>query len=107
MGTRSTDAAAAAPIPMASASYLSRAFVSWMTPIFMIGYRRQLQEEDVSEMIPEHKTRSLSSRLQQCWDAELKGAASKTRKPSLLRALVRFAPGYFWFGQVCLFISGI
>ncbi|KAG0229963.1 hypothetical protein BGX31_006020 [Mortierella sp. GBA43] len=77
-----------------------------MTPLFKIGYRRRLQEQDISEMLPEHKTGVLSAQLREYWDAELREASSNgRRKPSLLRAIVRFIIPYFWFGQVCLFIS--
>ncbi|KAF9354827.1 hypothetical protein BGX34_010786 [Mortierella sp. NVP85] len=101
--TKETDV----PIPEASASYISKVFISWMTPIFKIGYRRHLQEQDISEMIPEHRTKALSIRLQECWDEELRNASTEGghRQPSLTRAICRFVPPYFWFGQVCLVIS--
>lgn len=107
METRATKEADA-PIPEASATYISKVFVSWMTPTFKIGYRRQLQEQDISDMIPEYRTKALSTRLQECWDEELRKASSENghRQPSLTRAICRFALPYFWFGQVCLFISG-
>lgn len=95
-----------ASTPESSTFYVSEAFVSWMTPIFKIGYRRQLQEEDINEMRPEHRTKVLSTRLQECWDTELRRASTNNRHPSLFRAIGWFILPHFWFGQVCCFICG-
>ena len=92
--------------PETVASLYSRLTFSWMNPLFNIGYRRQLQEDDVWEMAPEHKARILREKLGVCWEDEKRKARIKSRKPSLLRAIARFALPTYWFGQVCLLVSG-
>lgn len=94
------------PNPETLASLYSRLTIDWMNPIFKIGYRRQLQEDDIFEMAPQRKTKVLGDRLNVCWEDEKIKARLKNRKPSLLRALVRYALPSYWFGIVCLFTSG-
>ncbi|KAF9575235.1 hypothetical protein EC968_003876 [Mortierella alpina] len=93
--------------PEAKASLISLLFLSWMNPLFKTGYRRQIQESDISEMLPKWKTGVLGQQLHERWEQEKLRAAAKGQNPRLLRALVRFALPTTWFalGQVCLLIS--
>ncbi|KAF8940193.1 hypothetical protein BGZ58_007436 [Dissophora ornata] len=91
--------------PEATASYFSQITLSWMTPIFKIGYRRQLQEGDIYEMLPKRRAEILGRQLRECWDEERRKAQVKGRKPSLLRAMAWFILPHYWFAQVCLVIS--
>ncbi|GJJ74307.1 hypothetical protein EMPS_06665 [Entomortierella parvispora] len=93
------------PNPETVAPLYSRVTITWMNPIFKIGYRRQLQEEDIFEMAPQWKTKVLGEKLTVCWEDEKTKAKLKNRKPSLLRALVRFALPTYWLGIICLFVS--
>ncbi|KAG0048480.1 hypothetical protein BGZ83_006567 [Gryganskiella cystojenkinii] len=91
--------------PEIAASFYSRLAFSWMNSLFNLGYRRQLQEDDIWQVAPEHETKLLGERLSVCWDDEKRKARIKGRKPSLVRAIARFALPTYWFGQICLFIS--
>ncbi|KAG0263849.1 hypothetical protein BG011_007937 [Mortierella polycephala] len=91
--------------PEATASVFSKIMLSWMDPIFKVGYRRQLQESDLFEMLPQRKAAVLGQRLNDCWDQERRKAAAKGRNPSLLRAMVQFGLPMYWFGQICLLVS--
>ncbi|KAG0370512.1 hypothetical protein BGZ54_006027 [Gamsiella multidivaricata] len=76
-----------------------------MTPIFKAGYRRQLQEEDIYEMLPDRRANVLGQRMRGCWTEELKRAAVKGRQPSLLRAMIWFTLPYYWFGQIIVYLE--
>ncbi|KAG0023806.1 hypothetical protein BGZ80_007988 [Entomortierella chlamydospora] len=89
----------------ASASLFSILTVSWLTPMFKIGYRRQLQESDIPEMLPERRASALAPQLQRYWDRERQSAAEAGRPPSLLRALAWFILPHYWTGQVSLLLS--
>ncbi|KAF9951567.1 hypothetical protein BGZ72_006947 [Mortierella alpina] len=93
--------------PEARASLISLVFLSWMTPLFKAGYRRQIQESDIAEMLPKWRTDVLGQQLHERWEQEKVRAAAKGQSPRLLRALVRFVLPTTWFvlGQVCLFVS--
>ncbi|CAO3572786.1 unnamed protein product [Mortierella alpina] len=93
--------------PESKASLLSLLFLSWMDPLFKTGYRRQIQEDDVSEMLPKWKTDVLGQQLHVRWEQEKVRAAAKGQSPQLLRALVRFMLPTTWFvlGQGCLLVS--
>ncbi|KAF9966127.1 hypothetical protein BGZ70_003222 [Mortierella alpina] len=56
--------------PEAKASLLSLFFLSWMDPLFKTGYRRQIQEGDISEMLPKWKTDVLGQQLHARWEQE-------------------------------------
>ncbi|KAF9285261.1 hypothetical protein BGZ68_004019 [Mortierella alpina] len=101
------DGEAGCATPEAKASFLSLVFLSWMNPLFKTGYRRQIQESDVSEMLPKWKTDVLGQQLHERWEQEKLRAAAKGQDPRLLRALIRFVLPTTWFvvGQGCLFVS--
>lgn len=102
----SRDRTKDSPNPETVASLYSQLTIDWMNPLFKIGFRRQLQEDDIFEMAPQRKTKVLGDRLTVCWEDEKIKAKLKNRKPSLLRALVRYALPTYWFGIICLFVSG-
>ncbi|KAF9109320.1 hypothetical protein BGX27_007755 [Mortierella sp. AM989] len=78
--------------PEATASLFSQVTVSWMTPIFKIGYRRQLQESDMYEMLPERRASVLGPQLREYWDNERRHAAAAGRPPSLLHNIAKLVP---------------
>ncbi|KAF9990004.1 hypothetical protein BGZ75_003992 [Mortierella antarctica] len=74
--------------PEAKASLLSLLFLNWMTPLFKTGYRRQIQESDIAEMLPKWKTDVLGQQLHERWEQEKIRASAKGQSPRLLRALI-------------------
>ncbi|KAI1320456.1 hypothetical protein EDD11_000841 [Mortierella claussenii] len=98
----------ATPInPEASASFFSRITMSWIMPLFKVGFRRQLQEEDINDMLPQRTTAVLGPGLRKHWDNEAEKASSKARRPSLLRAMSRFIWLKYIPGQAALFGANI
>ena len=39
---------------------------SWLNPLFLIGYKRSLEGEDVDDVLPEYRSRILGETLQRC-----------------------------------------
>ncbi|KAF9194091.1 hypothetical protein BGZ51_001070 [Haplosporangium sp. Z 767] len=91
--------------PEATASAFSKMTLSWMDPIFKIGYRRHLQESDLFEMLPQRKAAVLGQRLNDCWNQERRKAAMKGQNPSLLRAMIQFGLPMYWFGQIIKYLK--
>lgn len=92
--------------PEVNANILSLWTMWWINGLFRTGYRRQIQEDDLYQLLDQRKAHVLGGLLLSNWDAEKAHAKTKNRAPSLLRALVksfwrRYLPGY-----ICLEIGG-
>lgn len=87
--------------PENRASLPSRLTLWWFNDFFRIGYRRQIQEEDLYQMLDYRRTEVLGQGLVDNWEAEKQSASVKGRRPSLLRALVwsfwrQYLPSFMW-----------
>ncbi|KAF9083706.1 hypothetical protein BGX23_011210 [Mortierella sp. AD031] len=98
--------------PEKEANLLSRWTLWWMNGLFRIGYTRQLQEDDLYQMLDRRRTEVLGQMVFDNWEAEKKNARLKNRRPSLLRALFhsfwrRYLPGFIWLeiADLCQVIS--
>ncbi|KAF9948009.1 hypothetical protein BGZ70_002404 [Mortierella alpina] len=60
-----------------------------MNGLFKTGYKRQLEEDDLYEMLDYNKAAFLHAGLSEQWEMEKKKAKLKGRHPSLLRATVK------------------
>ncbi|KAK7893416.1 hypothetical protein WMY93_022568 [Mugilogobius chulae] len=74
--------------PAATANFFSKIFFWWLNPLFSIGYKRPLEEDDLYEVLPEDRSQHLGQELQRHWDQNVQNAKSK-QSPSLIRALIR------------------
>uniref|UniRef100_A0A3P8P285 Multidrug resistance-associated protein 4 n=1 Tax=Astatotilapia calliptera TaxID=8154 RepID=A0A3P8P285_ASTCA len=75
--------------PSASANLLSKIFFCWLNPLFRIGYRRKLQEDDMYKVLPEDASDRLGEELQRWyWNQEIQQAANDLRSPKLTKALI-------------------
>uniref|UniRef100_A0A3Q4H7C3 Multidrug resistance-associated protein 4 n=1 Tax=Neolamprologus brichardi TaxID=32507 RepID=A0A3Q4H7C3_NEOBR len=75
--------------PSASANLLSKIFFCWLNPLFRIGYRRKLQEDDMYKVLPEDASDRLGEELQRWyWNQEIQQAAHDLRPPKLTKALI-------------------
>jgi hypothetical protein len=92
--------------PEENISWMPFLTVSWMSPLFKIGYQRQLQESDLYEMSSDRSAKIVGPQLQKFWDNERREAAAAGRRPSLLRALFWFIIPNYWLGAASLFFSG-
>ncbi|CAL1598298.1 unnamed protein product [Knipowitschia caucasica] len=74
--------------PAASANVFSKIFFCWLNPLFSIGYKRTLEEEDMYDVLPEDRSERLGQELQRHWDLNVEKMAKTTQTPSLSRAII-------------------
>ncbi|XP_057563457.1 ATP-binding cassette sub-family C member 4-like [Hippopotamus amphibius kiboko] len=75
--------------PLQGANLCSRLFVWWLNPLFKIGHKRRLEEDDMYSVLPEDRSRHLGEELQGYWDQEVLRAEKDAREPSLTRAIIK------------------
>ncbi|XP_053420094.1 ATP-binding cassette sub-family C member 4 isoform X2 [Nycticebus coucang] len=73
---------------MASCIYLFSAG-KWLNPLFKIGYKRRLEEDDMYSVLPEDRSKYLGEELQGFWDKEVLRAEDNAQKPSLTKAIIK------------------
>ncbi|XP_022796167.1 multidrug resistance-associated protein 4-like isoform X2 [Stylophora pistillata] len=79
------------PSPMAEASFLSRLTFWWLNGLFSKGYDRRLEPYDLYQVLKEDSAETLVADLESEWSKEVAAAAFSARKPSLGKAVARFA----------------
>ncbi|KAM4711152.1 ATP-binding cassette sub-family C member 4-like isoform 2-T2 [Anableps anableps] len=75
--------------PAATANILSKIFFWWLNPLFRIGYKRRLEEEDMYEVLQEDRSEVLGQELQRYWDQEVQKAAKEMRTPGLTKVIIQ------------------
>uniref|UniRef100_A0A671UQZ6 ATP binding cassette subfamily C member 4 (PEL blood group) n=1 Tax=Sparus aurata TaxID=8175 RepID=A0A671UQZ6_SPAAU len=71
----------------------------WLNPLFRIGYKRKLEEDDMYNVLPEDASDRLGEELQWYWDREVQQAAKDLRPPKLTKALVQcYWKSYLFIG---------
>ncbi|XP_036965888.1 multidrug resistance-associated protein 4-like isoform X3 [Acanthopagrus latus] len=93
--------------PSASANLLSKIFFCWLTPLFRIGYKRKLEEDDMYNVLPEDASDRLGEELQWYWDREVQQAAKDLRPPKLSKALVQCYWKSYSFIGMYIFIEEV
>uniref|UniRef100_A0A4W5MYN9 Multidrug resistance-associated protein 4 n=1 Tax=Hucho hucho TaxID=62062 RepID=A0A4W5MYN9_9TELE len=61
----------------------------WVTPLFSIGNKRRLEEDDMYQVLPDDASQVLGEELQRHWDKEVRMAAKELRIPKLTKAIVK------------------
>uniref|UniRef100_A0A674EM84 Multidrug resistance-associated protein 4 n=1 Tax=Salmo trutta TaxID=8032 RepID=A0A674EM84_SALTR len=61
----------------------------WVTPLFSIGNKRRLEEDDMYQVLPDDASQVLGEELQRHWDKEVRMAAKELRMPKLTKAIVK------------------
>ncbi|KAF9427700.1 hypothetical protein BGZ94_004354, partial [Podila epigama] len=86
----------------------SRMTLWWLNDMFKKGYKRQIEEDDLYEMLDQNKSAALAGRLAAGWEAEKARALAKGRTPSLVRATFATFWGQYYtcviameFGDLC------
>ncbi|XP_014851229.1 PREDICTED: multidrug resistance-associated protein 4 isoform X5 [Poecilia mexicana] len=74
--------------PSATANLLSKIFFCWLNPLFRVGYKRRLEEDDMYRVLPEDASQRLGEELQRFWNQEVEQAIKDLRPPRLARALI-------------------
>ncbi|KAM9334128.1 ATP-binding cassette sub-family C member 4-like [Symphorus nematophorus] len=75
--------------PLATASFFSRVFLCWLTPLLHLGQKKRLEETDMYRVLPEDQSEVLGEELQRFWDHEFRRATKELRKPNLTRVLIK------------------
>ncbi|XP_073750489.1 ATP-binding cassette sub-family C member 4 isoform X4 [Callorhinus ursinus] len=95
------------PNPLQNANLCSRVFFWWLNPLFRIGHKRRLEEDDMYSVLPEDRSRHLGEELQGYWDKEVSRAEKDARKPSLTKAIIKcYWKSYLVLGIFTLFEEG-
>uniref|UniRef100_A0A8C2B3A7 Cystic fibrosis transmembrane conductance regulator n=1 Tax=Cyprinus carpio TaxID=7962 RepID=A0A8C2B3A7_CYPCA len=58
-------------------------------PLFRIGSKRRLEEDDMYNVLPEDRSKRLGEELQSYWDQEVEKATKELRTPKLTKAIIR------------------
>ncbi|XP_026112988.1 ATP-binding cassette sub-family C member 4 [Carassius auratus] len=75
--------------PSATANLFSQIFFCWLNPLFRIGSKRRLEEDDMYKVLPEDGSKRLGEELQSYWDQEMEKATKELRTPKLTKAIIR------------------
>ncbi|CAL8111050.1 unnamed protein product [Orchesella dallaii] len=85
------------PNPSGRANPISKLLFLWIIPYFAEGYKKELEEEDLCDILKEDEAEQLGNRLEMYWQHELERAKLTGKKPSLLRALLKLSWKAFIF----------
>ncbi|CAF95080.1 unnamed protein product, partial [Tetraodon nigroviridis] len=75
--------------PAATAGLLSKVFFWWLNPLFRVGHKRSLEEDDMYEVLPEDGSQRLGMELNSYWEHEVENSRKDLRKPSLSKAIIK------------------
>uniref|UniRef100_A0A8D1DXB2 Cystic fibrosis transmembrane conductance regulator n=1 Tax=Sus scrofa TaxID=9823 RepID=A0A8D1DXB2_PIG len=77
------------PNPLRDANVCSRVLFCWLNPLFRVGYKRRLEEDDMYSVLPEDRSAHLGEELRGYWDQEVSRAEKDSREPSLIKAIIK------------------
>ncbi|XP_061266623.1 ATP-binding cassette sub-family C member 4-like isoform X3 [Bos javanicus] len=86
------------PNPLQDANFCSRLFSWWLNPLFKIGHKRKLEQDDMYPVLPEDRSQRLGEELQGYWNREVERAKRDAREPSLTKAIIKC----YWTSYVVL-----
>ncbi|NXR35906.1 MRP4 protein, partial [Zosterops hypoxanthus] len=87
------------PNPLQDANLCSRLFFWWLNPLFIIGHKRKLEEDDMYKVLPEDSSEKLGEELQWYWDKEVQKAKKRGKTPHLTKAIILcYWKSYLVFG---------
>ncbi|XP_042316522.1 ATP-binding cassette sub-family C member 4 isoform X2 [Sceloporus undulatus] len=76
------------PNPLLEAGFCSRIFFWWLNPLFVIGHKRKLEEDDMYQVLTEDSSKVLGEELQWYWEKEVQKAKKEARMPHLTKAIM-------------------
>ncbi|KAK7954832.1 hypothetical protein PG996_015635 [Apiospora saccharicola] len=86
-----------------NAGFLSRLTFQWMAPLMNVGYKRQLEPNDIWSVNPNRSAEKLTARFQESFNRRV----GKKEKNPLVWALHETFFLEFWIGGLCQFGSSI
>ncbi|OCT92610.1 hypothetical protein XELAEV_18015666mg [Xenopus laevis] len=75
--------------PAQNANFCSKLFFWWLNPLFILGHKQKLEEDDMYEVLPDDASKKLGEELQWYWEKELQKAQKEGCKPCLTKAIIR------------------
>ncbi|XP_046887532.1 ATP-binding cassette sub-family C member 4-like [Hypomesus transpacificus] len=75
--------------PCATANLFSQIFFCWLNPLFRIGYKRKLEEDDMYRVLPADGSERLGEEMQRIWEHEVQISAKELRKPKLTKVIIK------------------
>ncbi|KAI4538921.1 hypothetical protein MG293_011188 [Ovis ammon polii] len=95
------------PNPLQKANLCSRLFFWWLNPLFKIGHKRKLEEDDMYPVLPEDRSQHLGEELQGYWDQEVSRAQEDAREPSLTKSIIKcYGKSYLVLGMLTFLEEG-
>ncbi|KAM7238072.1 hypothetical protein CapIbe_011030 [Capra ibex] len=95
------------PNPLQDANFCSQLFSCWLNPLFKIGHKRKLKQDDMYSVLPEDRSQYLGEELQWHWDREVERAQRDAREPSLTKAIMKcYWKSYVVWGIFTFFEEG-
>ncbi|KAG0010439.1 hypothetical protein BGZ80_001474, partial [Entomortierella chlamydospora] len=91
--------------PEVQANFIEDWTLWWLNDLFRLGFKRQIQEQDLYQILESRRAKVLGQLLYDNWEREKTNARIKNRVPSLLRALVRSFWNEYLRGYICLEIG--
>ncbi|XP_034236432.1 probable multidrug resistance-associated protein lethal(2)03659 [Thrips palmi] len=77
------------PNPRAKSNFLLNLTFLWTFPIFRKGLKKEFEEGDLFQPLPDHESGIVGAKLEGIWQDVVKEAEEKQTTPSLLKALLR------------------
>lgn len=91
------------PNPLARANCFSQLLFWWLNPLLSLGYKKNLEKDDLYNILNEDSSEKLREKLEKEWEKEI-GKLKTSGKPSLLRAILHV----IWKRYLCwLFVAFI
>ena len=90
--------------PYLTANIFSRITFWWMNKIFITGYKRPLEDEDLFPLLEDDKSEILTERLDVEWEKEL-SKRERGKKPRFWKALMRVCHWYDYMTIVALVLT--
>ncbi|KAI4581551.1 hypothetical protein MJG53_009994 [Ovis ammon polii x Ovis aries] len=95
------------PNPLQKANFCSRLFFWWLNPLFKIGHKRKLEDDDMYSVLPEDRSQHLGEELQGYWDQEVSRAQEDAWEPSLTKAIIKcYGKSYLVLGMLTFLEEG-
>ncbi|KAF6206425.1 hypothetical protein GE061_017658 [Apolygus lucorum] len=77
------------PHPVSKANIISQGTFAWTLPLFMTGFKRELEEDDLFQPLDMHRSSKLGDEMEKMWFEEVEASRKAKREPSLLRIIIK------------------
>uniref|UniRef100_A0A0A9VYF9 Multidrug resistance-associated protein 4 n=2 Tax=Lygus hesperus TaxID=30085 RepID=A0A0A9VYF9_LYGHE len=77
------------PHPVSKANIISQGTFAWTLPLFMTGFKRELEEDDLFQPLDMHRSNKLGDEMEKMWFEEVEASKKAKREPSLLKIIIK------------------